>query len=117
MQSPAHSEQQSGSEDPLEHGGVRLDNRDELSFLEQLEQARQEDSDRSRSPSRVDSPPARVSPAPQKPTELHYKPKLILKGHKKGVSAVKYSPDGRRIASCCRYMRSLTLSVRSKKRR
>jgi COMPASS component SWD3 len=37
---------------------------------------------------------------PERPTELHYKPTLILKGHRKGVSAVKFSPDGKRIASC-----------------
>jgi COMPASS component SWD3 len=35
-----------------------------------------------------------------RPKELHYKPVLILKGHKRGVSSVKFSPDGERIASC-----------------
>ncbi|PSN64379.1 WD40 repeat-like protein [Corynespora cassiicola Philippines] len=39
------------------------------------------------------------SPPPPKPGQLHYKPTLILRGHKKGVSAVKFSPDGRWIAS------------------
>ncbi|KAI9824860.1 MAG: WD domain protein [Thelocarpon impressellum] len=29
-----------------------------------------------------------------------YRPALILRGHKKGVSAVRFSPDGRWIASC-----------------
>lgn len=42
------------------------------------------------------------SPAPLKPTRLHYKPKLVLRGHRKGVAQVKFSPDGRWIASCCR---------------
>ena len=32
--------------------------------------------------------------------KLQYQPTLILRGHKKGVSAVKFSPDGRLIASC-----------------
>jgi COMPASS component SWD3 len=35
-----------------------------------------------------------------RPDELHYKPALILRGHKRGVSGVKFSPDGKRIASC-----------------
>jgi COMPASS component SWD3 len=35
-----------------------------------------------------------------RPDELHYRPALILKGHKRGVSGVKFSPDGKRIASC-----------------
>ncbi|KAF2639957.1 WD40 repeat-like protein, partial [Massarina eburnea CBS 473.64] len=47
--------------------------------------------DRSRSRSR--------SPPP-KPTALHYVPTMILRGHKKAVSSVKFSPDGKWIASC-----------------
>lgn len=35
-----------------------------------------------------------------RPDALHYKPVLILRGHKRGVSGVKFSPDGKRIASC-----------------
>ena len=41
------------------------------------------------------------SSAPLPAAKLHYKQKLILKGHKKGVSGVKFSPDGKYIASCC----------------
>ena len=31
----------------------------------------------------------------------NYKPTLILRSHTRGVAAVKFSPDGRKIASCC----------------
>ncbi len=44
--------------------------------------------------------PASPPPLPEKPP-MHYKPRLVLKGHKKGVAAVKISPDGQYIASCC----------------
>ena len=36
----------------------------------------------------------------ERPTALHYRPSLILRGHKKAVSAVQFSPDGKKIASC-----------------
>lgn len=66
---------------------------------------------RSRSPERSSSPRKStdyrerstsepVWTAPERPTTLDYKPTLVLKGHKKAISAVKFSPDGKRIASC-----------------
>jgi COMPASS component SWD3 len=59
-------------------------------------------STRSRSRRRSRSPSVAIAtPPPEKPTQLHFKPHLILRGHKKGVAAVKFSPDGRWIASCC----------------
>ena len=44
------------------------------------------------------SPPAKAI----KPTSLHYKPWMVLHGHKKGVSMVKFSPNGQLIASACK---------------
>ena len=49
---------------------------------------------RSRSPAEPPSPPS------YKPLKLNYKPKLVLNGHRKGVSQVRFSPDGKWIASC-----------------
>ncbi|KAK0253109.1 hypothetical protein B0A54_04128 [Friedmanniomyces endolithicus] len=36
----------------------------------------------------------------ERPKTLNYRPYMTLRGHKRGVAAVKYSPDGRWIASC-----------------
>ena len=37
-----------------------------------------------------------------KPTSLHHKPRMVLYGHKKAISMVKFSPNGRLIASACK---------------
>ncbi|OAL44971.1 WD40 repeat-like protein [Pyrenochaeta sp. DS3sAY3a] len=52
-----------------------------------------------RSPSSRQHSLSPSNPSPQKPSELHYKPTFILRGHKKAISCVKFSPDGRWIAS------------------
>lgn len=36
-------------------------------------------------------------------SQIRYRPSMILRGHKRAVAAVKFSPDGRWIASCCEY--------------
>lgn len=45
--------------------------------------------------------PTPPPPPPPKPDRLNYKEKFVLKGHQRGVSAVQFSPDGSKIASCC----------------
>ncbi len=42
-------------------------------------------------------------PQPQEEPWRNYKLRATLEGHRRGVSAVKFSPDGRFIASCCAY--------------
>ncbi|KAE8442835.1 hypothetical protein EG329_002807 [Mollisiaceae sp. DMI_Dod_QoI] len=46
------------------------------------------------------SSPRPPSPPAYKPLKLNYRLKFILKGHRKGVAQVRFSPDGRWIASC-----------------
>jgi len=51
------------------------------------------------------------TPTPRNRTPISFKPKeavfvpyklrTVLQGHKRGVAAVRFSPDGRMIASCC----------------
>jgi len=61
---------------------------------------RHSSSPRSRSGSQSSSRPrSSSSAAPLKPTHLTYKTTLILRGHKKPISLVKFSPDGRTLAS------------------
>jgi len=55
---------------------------------------------RSSSPGTPRSHSSQLRPAPYEPVKLNYKAKYILKGHTKGVSQVRFSPDGRWIASC-----------------
>ena len=48
--------------------------------------------------------PRRPSTPPRKDQRyLPYREKLVLKGHHKGVAAVRFSPNGRMIASCCKH--------------
>ncbi|KAM5460955.1 WD domain protein [Microsporum ferrugineum] len=50
---------------------------------------------------RRDGTPKEQTPQPTpQPERLHYKEKFVLKGHQRGVSAVKFSPDGTMVASC-----------------
>lgn len=48
-----------------------------------------------RSPTPVSQPP----PPPPKPDKVEYRAKFLLRGHLRGVSAVRFSPDASMIAS------------------
>lgn len=43
-----------------------------------------------------------ISFKPKEAVFLPYKLRTVLQGHKRGVAAVRFSPDGRMIASCCK---------------
>lgn len=45
------------------------------------------------------SPSPAPPPRPPKPDHIHYKEKFVLRGHLRGVSSAKFSPDGTKIAS------------------
>lgn len=47
--------------------------------------------------------PVPSTPPRRKPAYVPYKQKMVLRGHRRGVAAVRFSPDGRSIASCCEY--------------
>lgn len=57
-------------------------------------------------PSNLNSPAvqdgASTPQPPTRPLSLHYTPHMTLRGHKRGVAAVKFSPNGKYIASCCK---------------
>jgi len=58
------------------------------------------DSSRDSRRSSHSTPSAETPPKPRQSLRLDYKPRLVLEGHTKGVSQVKFSPDGKWIASC-----------------
>lgn len=54
--------------------------------------------------SRISSPVVTPRTPPIRPPQyVPYKEKTVLKGHRKGIAAVRFSPDGRFIASCCKF--------------
>jgi len=56
------------------------------------------------------TPTPQPPPPPPKPERLNYKLRSVLKGHLRGVSQVKFSPDGRMIASGGEDCNSISIS-------
>jgi hypothetical protein len=48
-----------------------------------------------------------------RPLGVHYKPYMTLRGHKRGVAAVRFSPNGKWIASCCERSDQMTAYTQS----
>lgn len=42
-----------------------------------------------------------ATPSKKKVSFVRYTQKMVLRGHRRGVAAVRFSPNGRLIASCC----------------
>jgi len=42
---------------------------------------------------------------------VNYRPHLILRGHKRAIAAVRFSPDGKWIASCCKLFQLLLFLI------
>lgn len=59
--------------------------------------------DGSSTPTPTPTPRARspVTPKLKEAVFVPYREKTVLRGHKRGVAAVRFSPDGSMIASCC----------------
>ncbi|KAL8632503.1 hypothetical protein Q9189_001774 [Teloschistes chrysophthalmus] len=53
------------------------------------------------------SPATPLPPPPKQARYLPYRLKMVLRGHKKGVAAVRFSPTGDMIASCCKCIHTL----------
>ncbi|KAJ9235433.1 hypothetical protein DTO169E5_6149 [Paecilomyces variotii] len=89
--SPSHDDRAGGSGPPEEKSEQQSEEYDE----------RQEEpgaEDRNIQPA-VRTPSPLPPPPPPKPERLNYRVRSILKGHLRGVSAAKFSPDGSMIAS------------------
>lgn len=54
---------------------------------------------RSMTPEQLQTQTPELPPEPV--PQVQYRPTLVLKGHRNAVSQVKFSPDGKWIASCC----------------
>ena len=97
--------------DPQEHrdrsypgSSVDRESPDELDHTAPIapesESYESEDDDRDGSATPV---PRVRTPVPEKQEAVFvpYRLRAVLRGHKRGVAAVRFSPDGRMIASCC----------------
>lgn len=61
----------------------------------------EEESDTADQPTASNSQTPRERDEDSRPLGVHYKPYMTLRGHKRGVAAVRFSPNGKWIASCC----------------
>ncbi|KAL2012056.1 hypothetical protein VTN00DRAFT_4774 [Thermoascus crustaceus] len=96
-------DEEEGDANNIKHDNTNDDenNEEEMQDVQQEEDNQPgEDSNNNSAPDHAErTPTPPPPPPPPKPERLNYKLRSILKGHLRGVSQVKFSPDGSMIAS------------------
>lgn len=99
---PAHSEQEenNGEENQQEIEDTKVETEDLTPLQgETTNDSHSPDAPNADPPEKLPTPEPAPPPPPPKPDHVNYVQKHILKGHLRGVSAVKFSPDQTMLAS------------------
>ena len=95
------SRRRSYDESPSDESPDELDHTIHTFYRDNRTRSRRESRDQSVSGQSLRSIGSSPWKSIRKERPLRYKQKLVLRGHKRGVAAVRFSPDGLLIASCC----------------